>query len=758
MMDMMTAARTGAVAEADTAQTPMRSAEAPQVFRACDARALLALLVYLALSSVLFGRVLFGRFSTFCIGTGPDPRAMMWFLVWWPHALFHGLDPFLTKAMWAPYGINLAWLTTMPLVALLASPITELLGPIASYNILCLLSLPLSAWCAFIACRYLTKDYWSSLLGGYIFGFSPFMLSHLAYGHLIVLFAFPIPLTVYLVALQFAGEIAERKFVLLLTLLLVAEFLTSLEIFATMTTFGGLALFFGWHLSRNSARQRASALIKLIARSYAVTLLLVSPYLYYFVAFDFTTAPLFSPSSFSTDLLNFIIPTQANEVGRVPSFISISNRFLGGWASESGAYLSFPLIVVAILYSHRHWREPLGKTLIDSLVIIMAVSLGPTLHVGGKELELALPWRLFVQFPVLNNALPGRFVIYAFLVLAIVVSSWFATASVGPVVKLAIALGIVALGAPNLSGSFWGSTANIPAFFREGVYRRYLHTDETIIVLPYGYTGDSMLWQAASHMYFAMAEGYGGTRPQEFQKWPIVDGFLKRTYVPNPVEQLRAFLAAHRVRTIIATDGVLTTWQGLLSSVATRPIMVGGIWLYETRPVKESEMSAGEMRMRFDVERFAVLVEAVEKYLSDGGSLASLSVLKAAQLGLIPQGSIIGPSAAIDLGAPAAPNLITDSHVAYGVYLSGMPDDRVSVGVYAWDDGAALLIEKLRGVAGEVYFPHPSRLTSSTMPHAAKGWLVMVFTREQLARAAALLKTLPVPELQPQPTDPGRIP
>jgi hypothetical protein len=94
MVDMMTAARTGAVAEADTAQTLMRSAKAAQVIRACDARGLLALLVYLVLSSVFFGRVLFGRFSTFCIGTGPDPRAMMWFLMWWPHALAHGLDPF----------------------------------------------------------------------------------------------------------------------------------------------------------------------------------------------------------------------------------------------------------------------------------------------------------------------------------------------------------------------------------------------------------------------------------------------------------------------------------------------------------------------------------------------------------------------------------------------------------------------------------------------------------------------------------------
>jgi hypothetical protein len=757
MVDMMTAARTGALAEADTAQTLVRSAKAAQVIRACDARGLLALLVYLALSSVFFGRVLFGRFSTFCIGTGPDPRAMMWFLMWWPHALAHGLDPFLTKAIWAPHGINLAWLTTMPLVALLASPVTELLSPIASYNILCLLSLPFNAWCAFIACRYLTRDCWSSMLGGYIFGFSPFMLSHLAYGHLIVLLAFPIPLTVYIVALHFAGEIAESKFVVLLTLLLVAEFLTSLEIFATMTAFGGLALFLGWHLSRNGARQRASALITPIICSYAITLLLVSPYLYYFVAFGFTTAPLFPPSSFSTDLLNFIIPTPANEVGRVPSLVSISNRFLGGWASESGAYLSFPLIVVAILYLHRHWREPLGRILVDSLVIIIAVSLGPALHVGGKELELALPWKLVVQFPVLNDALPGRLVIFAFLVLAIIVSSWFATANVRPAVKLGIAFAIVALGAPNLSASFWGSTANVPAFFRNGLYRRYLYKDETILVLPYGYTGDSMLWQAASHMYFAMAEGYGGTRPQEFQKWPIVDGFLKRTYVPSPVEQLRAFLAAHGVRIIVATDGVLTTWQGLLSSVATAPIRVGGIWLYETQPVKGSEVSAGEMRMRFDVERFAALVEAVEKYQSDGRSLASLSVLKATQLGLIPEGLMIGPPAAIDIGAPAAPNLITDPHVAYGVYLSEMPGDRVGVGVYAWDDGAAPLIEKLRGVASEIYFPHPSRMTSSTMPHAAKGWLVMVFTREQLARAAALLKTLPVPELQPQPTDLGRI-
>jgi hypothetical protein len=748
--EVTTVARTSA--EADRTRTLTQIAKTTYQAHLCDRRGLLTLLLYLVFAGALFGRALFGHLSTFCIGSGPDPRAMIWFLVWWPHALVHGLDPFLTKALWAPHGINLTWLTTMPLVALLASPITELLGPIASYNILCLLSLPLNAWCMFVLCRFLTKDYWASILGGYIFGFSSFMLNHLSYGHLIVLLAFPVPLTVYVVALRFAGEMAERKFVALLTLLLVAEFLISLEIFATMTTFGGLALFLGWHVSRDEARRRASTLIKLIVCSYAITLLLVSPYLYYFVAFDFKTAPLFSASSFSVDLLNFLIATQANELGRIPLLASISKRFLGGWAAESGGYFSLPVIVVALLYSRRHWREPLGRMLVDSLLIIIVLSLGPTLHVAGTELKLALPWRPFVQLPVLNNALPGRFLIYASLILAIMVSSWFAGTKVKGASKLGTAVAMVVLSAPNLSASFWGSGAEMPAFFRNGLYRQYLQKGETIVVLPYGYNGDSMLWQATTHMYFAMAEGYGGARPEEFQKWPIVEAFLKGSYVPEPIIQLRAFLTAHRVNVVIVTDGVLTTWQDLLSSVAAAPTRVGGIWLYRIQPAKDGEVSLSEIRRQFDVERFSTLVEGVEKYVADGGSLASLSVLKAVEIGLIPHDSMIGPPAAIGLGAPAAPNLITDPHVAYGVYLSEMRGDRVGVGVYAWYDGAAPLIENLRGVASEIYFPHPSELPSSTIPHVVKGWLVMVFTREQLAQAAALLRTLPVFELQPQAT------
>ena len=117
--------------------------------RACDLRALYAFALYLTLSIIVFGRGLFGYLSDFYFGIGVDPGLMMWSLVWWPHALAHGLNPFLTKIIWAPLGFNLTWSTTITLASLLFAPLTLTIGPVATYNVLCLMSLPIHALCAF---------------------------------------------------------------------------------------------------------------------------------------------------------------------------------------------------------------------------------------------------------------------------------------------------------------------------------------------------------------------------------------------------------------------------------------------------------------------------------------------------------------------------------------------------------------------------------------------------------------------------------
>jgi len=132
---------------------------------------------------------------------------MMWFLVWWPHAIGSGLNPMLTDAIWAPLGANLAWETALPLISIIAAPLTYSIGPVATLNILCLIAPALSAWTAFLLCRYITGKYWPSLTGGYIFGFSPFILGHMTYAHLDLLSACFVPLNCYFALQRFNRDI-----------------------------------------------------------------------------------------------------------------------------------------------------------------------------------------------------------------------------------------------------------------------------------------------------------------------------------------------------------------------------------------------------------------------------------------------------------------------------------------------------------------------------------------------------------------------
>ena len=107
-----------------------------------------------------------------------DSSLFMWFFAWWPHALLHGLNPFVTHLMFVPEGFNLQWTTSMPGPSLLLSPITLLFSPVVTWNVIQLLAPALSAWTAFLLCRYITGKTWPSFVGGYLFGFSPYMLAH----------------------------------------------------------------------------------------------------------------------------------------------------------------------------------------------------------------------------------------------------------------------------------------------------------------------------------------------------------------------------------------------------------------------------------------------------------------------------------------------------------------------------------------------------------------------------------------------------
>ena len=142
-----------------------------------------------------------------------------------------------------------------------------------------------------------------------------------------------------------------------------------------------------------------------------------------------------------------------------------------------------------------------------ALALIALASLGPWLHIAGNP-TIALPWLVAMRLPLLDKALPARFMMFAFLDAGLITAIYLAGSPHRTRKWILALLAVVSL-TPNLPAGWWFSKLDTPRFFAEGAFRRYLARDEITLILPYGREGNSMLWQAQAGMYFRMA---GDTR------------------------------------------------------------------------------------------------------------------------------------------------------------------------------------------------------------------------------------------------------
>src|SRR5207247_2135314 len=136
---------------------------------------------------------------------------------------------------------------------------------------------------AFVLCRRVTGAFWPALAGGWIFGFSTYQLGHLGL-HVNLELAFLIPLAVYLVLRRVDGDLSPARFVTSLTVVLVFQFLTSTELFATLALFGAVTFGLAMALIPAARRRHLLDAAKLTGLSLVLAAIVVSPYLWYALA------------------------------------------------------------------------------------------------------------------------------------------------------------------------------------------------------------------------------------------------------------------------------------------------------------------------------------------------------------------------------------------------------------------------------------------------------------------------------------------
>src|SRR5204862_609770 len=105
---------------------------------------------------------------------------------------------------------------------------------------------------------------------------------------------------------------------------------------------------------------------------------------------------------------------------------TLSMHFPGN-ASEQGAYIGVPALLMVALHAFRTYRAPATRFLLAALAAAAVAALGGALHVGGHRI-VTLPWTLIDGLPGLNNVLPVRLAVFAVLAAAVLVARWLADA------------------------------------------------------------------------------------------------------------------------------------------------------------------------------------------------------------------------------------------------------------------------------------------------------------------------------------------
>ena len=281
---------------------------------------------------------------------------------------------------------------------LLALPLTVAAGPIVAHNAVMLLAPALDGWAAFVLCRYLARSYWPAWLGGYILSFLPLHTWRNAGLMSIKLLVFPIPLIGWMVLRRLAGEISAKTpgrgdggAVNCPVRLFHRGFRDH------CANRRGSLWASGCSSPRAMQRGGSGCLfrlspppVRLAPCCYRSSCISCSPSV-------FSMASSCHHGSFPRIFSGSLFPLPSTRLGEYTCWRR-SPRIFAPTCTSRAAYISLPLFLIVALYARSHWRTPAGRLLVDLLIILCVLTMGPWLEIAGR-ITIGLPWLVWEIAP-----------------------------------------------------------------------------------------------------------------------------------------------------------------------------------------------------------------------------------------------------------------------------------------------------------------------------------------------------------------------
>jgi len=261
-----------------------------------------------------------------------------------------------------------------------------------------------------------------------------------------------------------------------------------------------------------------------------------------------------------------------------------------------GGFIGVPLLLICLWVTVRRWSSDLVRIASIIAVLTTVLALGDRLHRDGHATRWPLPWALLEHLPLLQNVAPPRFMLFTYLMVALLLAVFVDWVVARPRTSLRWAgFGVIGLALIALFPAVPYPTdpVQVPAFFQAGGDVRRIPEGNVVLVAPFSrsFTADAMMWQSVAQMSFRMPEGYayrpGPTRiPPESalqtQLNAIYYGLDRPPITAELAQQMRSDLERMGVTTVVVgpeprEDEVVALFRGLL---IREPVETGGVFVW----------------------------------------------------------------------------------------------------------------------------------------------------------------------------------
>ena len=541
-------------------------------------------------------------------GAGGDNGQAILFMKWLPFALSHGMNPFFSRMLFAPSGINVLSNTSCLFESFVLAPITIWWGPVAAFDGGVVLAPIVSGGALYYVLRRYRITMAPALISALLYGYSPYLMKEAPLGHFHASWIFFPPLALYLLDEILARQqIAPWKSGVALGLLTVAQFFSSLEILLDTGLIAAVLVIVAAVAHPRAIRRRFAHAVTAGGIAAALAGALLAYPLWFALA---------GPQHVSVFNASISTLDQAVTSSFWPSHqLLVKGQFTFQQRIDAG-FIGLPAFLLALAACVLWRRQRLVPYAICGFVVSSVVSWGPSFRIGsGGFTHVKAPDSWLLAGSLLRNLQPYRFAAFADLFAAVAIAivldrsiEWLQARRAGrvPLVRGAVALvaGAAVLALPSL-GVNWHEaqqSVSVPKALTNGPLAR-ARIGTTVLVSPSGYVnnGSPLVWQAVSGLRYDDVQGYawrqaspdgGGTTLGAVSPLSklLGPGAFGSTPMP-PVEVGRAELVGLRsnilrwgVADIVLAggiSGVTRAHERVLSSViGERPQDIGGslVW------------------------------------------------------------------------------------------------------------------------------------------------------------------------------------